>query len=59
VIEAASAREQSLRERPSEPPELRAKVKRMLDLVDDARGDVGKALEAQRRATGPETGELP
>ena len=51
VIETASTRKQSLEERLNELPELRAKVERMLDLIDNAGGDVEKAAEAERRVT--------
>jgi len=51
VIETASSRKQSLEERLNELPELRAKVERMLDLIDNAGGDVEKAAEAERRVT--------
>ena len=51
VIETASSRKQSLEERLNELPELRAKVERMLDLINNAGGDVEKAAEAERRVT--------
>lgn len=38
-----------LEERLQEHPELRVKVERMLDLIENAGGDVEKAAEAERR----------
>jgi len=51
VVETASSRKQSLEERLNDLPELRAKVERMLDLIDNAGGDVEKAADAERRVT--------
>ncbi len=42
-------RKKSLPERLQEHPELWERVERMLDLVENARGDVVKAAEAERQ----------
>jgi hypothetical protein len=51
LIETASIRKRSLDERLRDLPEVRARVERMLDLIDNAAGDVEKAAEAERRVT--------
>jgi len=49
VIETASGRKRSLEERLKDLPEVRAKFERMLDVIENAAGDVEKAAEAERR----------
>lgn len=49
VIETTSARKRSLDERLKDLPEVRARFERMLDVVENAAGDVEKAAEAERR----------
>lgn len=51
VFENASIRKQSFEERTKDLPEVRARVERMLDLIENAAGDVEKAAEAERRVT--------
>ena len=51
VIENASMRKRNLEERLKDLPEVRARVERMLDLIENAAGDVEKAAEAERRVT--------
>ena len=51
VIENASMRKLNLEERLKDQPEVRARVERMLDLIENAAGDVEKAAEAERRVT--------
>jgi hypothetical protein len=48
-IENASIRRRSLEERLKDLPEVRARFERMLDLIENAAGDVEKAAEAERR----------
>jgi hypothetical protein len=49
VIENASIRKRSLEERMKDLPEVSARFERMLDLIENAAGDVEKAAEAERR----------
>lgn len=49
AIENASIRKRSLEERLREQPEVRARVERMLELIENAAGDVEKAAEAENR----------
>jgi hypothetical protein len=49
LIEVASNQKQSLEERLNEFPELREKVESMLDVIQNAAGDVEKAAEAEQR----------
>jgi hypothetical protein len=49
VIETASAGKRNLEERLKDQPEFRARVERMLDVIENAAGDVEKAAEAERR----------
>jgi len=49
VIENASMRKQSLEERLKDLPEVRARFERMLEVIENASGDVEKAAEAERR----------
>jgi len=51
VYENGSIRKRSLEERLRDLPEVRARVERMLDLIENAAGDVEKAAEAERRVT--------
>ena len=51
VIEAASSRKRSLEERLKDLPEVRTRFERMLDVIENAAGDVEKAAEAERRVT--------
>jgi hypothetical protein len=51
VIETASIRKRSLEERIKDLPEVRARFEKMLDLIENAAGDVEKAAEAERRVT--------
>jgi hypothetical protein len=51
VIENASIRKRSLEERLKDLPEVRARFERMLELIENAAGDVEKAAEAERRVT--------
>ena len=52
VVEAACIRKRSLEERTKDlHPEVRARFERMLDLIENAAGDVEKAAEAERRVT--------
>ena len=51
VFENASIRKQSLEERLKDLPEVRARFERMLELIENAAGDVEKAAEAERRVT--------
>ena len=48
-MEQASIGKRSLEERLQDQPELRVKVERMLDIIENAAGDVEKAAEAERR----------
>lgn len=49
VVKNASMRKRSLEERLRDQPEFRARVERMLDVIENAAGDVEKAAEAERR----------
>jgi hypothetical protein len=49
VIVNASTRKRSLEERLKEQPEFRARIERLLDVIENAAGDVEKAAEAERR----------
>jgi hypothetical protein len=51
VYENGCIRKRSLEERLTDLPEVRARVERMLDLIENAAGDVEKAAEAERRVT--------
>jgi hypothetical protein len=51
VIENASIRKRSLEERTKDLPEVKARFERMLDVIENAAGDVEKAAEAERRVT--------
>ena len=51
VIENTSVGKKSFEERTKDLPEVRARVERMLDLIENAAGDVEKAAEAERRVT--------
>jgi len=51
LIEGGAIRKQSLEERLRDLPEVRARVERMLDLIENAAGDVEKAAEAEQRVT--------
>jgi hypothetical protein len=48
-MENGSIRKESLEERLQDHPELRVKFERMLDIIENAGGDVEKAAEAERR----------
>jgi len=48
-MEKASIRKRSLEERLKDCPELRVKFERMLEIIENAAGDVEKAAEAERR----------
>ena len=50
-IEAKVGQKRSLEERLQDHPELRAKMERLLAVVENAAGDVEKAAEAERRVT--------
>jgi hypothetical protein len=49
VIENGSSRKLSLEERLKDQPEFKARIERMLDVIENAAGDVEKAAEAERR----------
>ena len=49
VIEAGSTRKHSLDERLKDLPDVRARFERMLDVIENAAGDIEKAAEAERR----------
>ena len=49
LIETASARKRSVDERLKDLPEVRARFERMLDVIENAAGDIEKAAEAERR----------
>ena len=51
VVEATSVRKRSLEERLRDLPEVRDRFEKMLDLIENAAGDVEKAAEAERRVT--------
>src|SRR3990172_7045497 len=51
AFENASIRKRNLEERLRDLPEVSARVERMLDLIENAAGDVEKAAEAERRVT--------
>jgi hypothetical protein len=48
-IEKVSTRNRSLEERLKDYAELKVKFERMLDIIENAAGDVEKAAEAERR----------
>ena len=48
-IEKSSSGEPSLEERLKEYPELKAKIERLLAIVENSGGDVEKAADAERR----------
>ena len=49
VVETASTRKRSLEERLNDQPELKARFEKLLDVVENAAGDIEKAAEAERR----------
>ena len=49
VNETASARKRSVDERLKDLPEVLARFERMLDVIENAAGDIEKAAEAERR----------
>jgi hypothetical protein len=51
VIETASNRKRSLEERLKDFPELRARIERMLEVVENSSGDVEKAATAEEHVT--------
>lgn len=51
VVEATSVWKRSLEERLRDLPEVRDRFEKMLDLIENAAGDVEKAAEAERRVT--------
>lgn len=51
AIENSSILKRSLEERLKDLPEVRARFERMLELIENAAGDVEKAAEAERRVT--------
>jgi hypothetical protein len=51
IIENESIGKKSFEERTKDLPEIRARVERMLDLIENAAGDVEKAAEAEMRVT--------
>jgi hypothetical protein len=51
IIENAFYKKKSLEERLNELPEVKAKVEKMLDLIDNTAGDVEKAAEAELQVT--------
>ena len=51
AFENTFIRKRSVEERLRDLPEVRARVERMLDLIENAAGDVEKAAEAERRVT--------
>jgi hypothetical protein len=51
VIENSPIRKRGLEERTKDLPEVRARFERMLDVIENAAGDVEKAAEAERRVT--------
>jgi hypothetical protein len=50
-IESSPIREQSLEERLKDFPELRARIERMLGVVENSAGDVEKAAKAEEHVT--------
>jgi hypothetical protein len=50
-VEGKIAPKRGLEERLKDQPELRAKVESLLEVVENAAGDVEKAAEAERRVT--------
>jgi hypothetical protein len=50
-VEGKLGRKRGLEERLRDQPELRAKLESLLDVVENAAGDVEKAAEAERRVT--------
>ena len=51
VVEGKLAPKRGLEERLRDQPELRAKIESLLEVVENAAGDVEKAAEAERRVT--------
>jgi len=51
VIENTSIRKQSLEEKLKDLPELRARIERMLEVIENAAGDVERAAEAEGHVT--------
>ena len=51
VFEGKLAPKQGLEERLRDQPELRRKIESLLEVVENAGGDVEKAAEAERRVT--------
>ena len=51
VFESSSNRKQSLEERLKDLPELRARIERMLEVVENSAGDVEKASTAEEHVT--------
>jgi len=51
VVEGKSGLKRGLEERLRDQPELRAKIESLLEIVENAAGDVQKAAEAERRVT--------
>lgn len=51
VVEGRLGRKPGVEERLRDQPELRAKIELLLDVVENAAGDVEKAAEAERRVT--------
>jgi len=49
VIETASTRKRNLEERLKDQPEFKARVEKLLDVIENAAGDIEKAAEAERR----------
>jgi hypothetical protein len=50
-VESSSVREQSLEERLKDFPELRARIERMLEVVENSAGDMEKAATAEEQVT--------
>ena len=51
AVENSPTRKQSLEERLKDLPEVRARFERMLEVIENAAGDVEKAAEAEGRVT--------
>jgi len=49
VLEASSTRKRSLEERLKDQPEFKTRVEKLLDVIENAAGDIEKAAEAERR----------
>ena len=49
LVETASIRKRSVDERLKDLPEFKARIERLLDVVENAAGDIVKAAEAERR----------